>query len=77
MPEVRAWNRQLDQDFEVSGLSHAEFSIQRSILFQCLSNDMVSRLDSEFEGCDSIAAMRELIKNEFAKRNPRMVMRHK
>ena len=71
--ELRAWNRQWDQYFEVSNLNNAEFSIQRSIFLQCLSKEMISRLDSEFEGSVS---MRALIKEEFARRNPQMVMGH-
>ena len=77
VPEVRAWNRQSDQYFEVSALSQVEFSIQKSIFIQYLSEDMVSRLDSELERCASIEDMRQLIQDEFDKHNPRMVMRHK
>ena len=56
--EVRAWHRQWDQYFEVSALGQAGFNIQKSIFLKCFSEDMVSRLDSEHEECDSIKELK-------------------
>ena len=38
---------------------------------------MLSRLDSEYEDCNSIEDLKHLIQEEFDKQNPRMVLRHK
>ena len=77
MQEFHVWYCELDQYFTLSGLDQASFNIQKSIFLQCVSEEMLSRLDSEMEDCTPVEEMKDLVKEEFERRNPRMVLRHK
>ena len=77
MQEVCAWHRHWEQYFEVSALGQAGFNIQKSIFLQCISEEMLSRLDSEFEDCTLVEKLKHLVQEEFDKRKPRMVLRQK
>ena len=76
MQEVHIGYREWDHYYQVSKLDQASFNINKLIFIQCISEEMMTRIDSEMENCTLVEEMKELVTEEFEKRNPRMVLRH-
>ena len=70
MQELHIWDRKWDQYYDVSNLDQATYNIQKSIFIQCISDELIMRIDSELDNCTSLVQLQGLVKEEFEKRNP-------
>ena len=74
--ELANWERQFKMYFDISNLKHADIGTQRAVLQNCLHTDLQVKLHDGISGILDIKSGLALIRDEFKKRNPRVVRRH-
>ena len=75
LQEVQLWKEAWDAYSNVSRLNNAPFEVQKAAFMTCIANDIKTKVD--FSHTTSIQACMQAIMDDFKKRNPLMVLRHR
>ena len=60
----------------MSNLEHAEVSIQKTVLLNCLDSDFQTKVSEAMSAITTVRAGLELVRQEFHKRHPLLLRRH-
>ena len=70
LDDFHCWQREFDAYFKMSNLEHAEVSIQKTVLLNCLDSDFQTKVSEAMSAITTVRAGLELVRQEFHKRHP-------
>ena len=76
LDDFHCWEREFDAYFKMSNLEHAEVSIQKTVLLNCLDSDFQTKVSEAMSAITTVRAGLELVRQEFHKRHPLLLRRH-
>ena len=76
LDDFHCWQREFDAYFKMSNLEHAEVSIQKTVLLNCLDSDFQTKVSEAMSAITTVRAGLELVRQEFHKRHPLLLRRH-
>ena len=76
LDDFHCWQREFDAYFKMSNLEHADVSIQKTVLLNCLDSDFQTKVSEAMSAITTVRAGLELVRQEFHKRHPLLLRRH-